>query len=273
MTPGEDGLFQVLGNPGTGIMRGYPKNFLFDGVTLAPAGGDVHVTNSDLPEGIVTMCVNTNGVVFDTADAGCTVYFDDPCATNLYFYGPGDVTKVGAGAVRFTANDDLHEGRTFVRGGTYAVSTWSLSSGFAVTGDGSTVELANEAYEGDVSIGARSVLDMSNPTVTVVSTTNLHLAADSVVKVCMTREGSDLIDVREGVCDLPAYGNIVLDVEVCPDVPPGLYAVVAFPGPAAGNWIGRFKTPGRQQVALAFAADRTILCVRVRPAATVLYIR
>ena len=279
MMPDADGMFQVLGSPGVGIMRRSPKNFLFDGVTLAPAGGDVHVTNASLPEGLVTICVNTNGVVFDTADAdassgaGRTVFFDDPCATNLYFYGPGDVTKVGAGAVRFTANDDLHEGRTFVQGGTYAVSTWSLSSGFAVTGEGSSVELATMAYEGDVSIGACSVLDLSNPAVTLILTTNLHLAADSEVKVCVTRDGCDLIDVREGVCDLPAYGVVVLDVEVCPDVPPGLYAVVAFPGPATGNWVGRFKTPGRQQAALEFAADRTILYVRVRPAATVLYVR
>ena len=48
---------------------------------------------------------------------------------------------------------------------------------------------------------------------------------------------------------------------------------IAVTGTDAGSWLGRFKTPGRQQVALAFAADRTILCVRVRPAATVLCIR
>ena len=66
MAPGD---FQVMGSPGTGVMRRHPKNFLFDGVTLASVGGDVHVTNSDLPEGLVTMCVNTNGVVFETLDA------------------------------------------------------------------------------------------------------------------------------------------------------------------------------------------------------------
>ncbi|MBR1587286.1 MAG: hypothetical protein IJ658_03070, partial [Kiritimatiellae bacterium] len=191
------GAFQVLGEPGTGIMRRQPKNFLFDGVTFAPVGGDVRVTNSDLPEGLVTMCVNTNGLVFDTFDAaagtGRTVFFDDPCATNLYFYGPGDVTKVGAGAVRFTANEDLHEGRTFVHGGTYAVSTWSLSSGFHVTGEGASVEFAGEFYEGDVSVGPGSVLDLSDPAVTTVATTNLQLAAGAVLKVCVTPDGCDLL--------------------------------------------------------------------------------
>ena len=270
------GAFQVLGDPGTGIMRRH-KNFLFDGVMFAPVGGDVHVTNSDLPEGLVTMCVNTNGVVFDTFDAaagiGRTVFFDDPCATNLFFYGPGDVTKAGAGAVRFTANDDLHEGRTFVQGGTYAVSTWSLSSGFFVTGEGSTVELAGEGYEGDVSVGTGGVLDLSDPAVTVVATTNLHLAAGAVLKVCVTSAGCDLVDVREGTCDLPGDGVAVLDVTIRPDAPPGLYAAVAFPGSATGRWTGRFSALGGQQACLEFAAGGTVLCVRVRRAATVLYIR
>jgi autotransporter-associated beta strand protein len=271
------GAFQVLGNPGTGIMRRQYKNFLFDGVTFAPVGGDVHVTNSDLQEGLVTMCVNTNGVVFDTFDAaagvGCTVSFDDPCATNLFFYGPGDVTKVGAGAVRFTVNDDLHEGRTIVQGGTYAVSTWSLTSGFHVTGEGSTVELSGVAYGGDVSLGSGSVLDLSAPAVTMVVTTNLQLAADAVLKVCVTPDGCDLIDVSEGECDLPINGEVVLDVTVQTGTPPGLYAAVAFPSAVAGRWTGRFTAPGGQQVGLEFTADRKILCVRVRRAATMLYIR
>ena len=271
------GAFQVLGNPGTGIMRRQYKNFLFDGVTFAPVGGDVHVTNSDLQEGLVTMCVNTNGVVFDTFDAaagvGCTVSFDDPCATNLFFYGPGDVTKVGAGAVRFTVNDDLHEGRTIVQGGTYAVSTWSLTSGFHVTGEGSTVELSGVAYGGDVSLGSGSVLDLSAPAVTMVVTTNLQLAADAVLKVCVTPDGCDLIDVSEGECDLPINGEVVLDVTVQTGTPPGLYAAVAFPSAVAGRWTGRFTAPGGQQAGLEFTADRKVLCVRVRRAATMLYIR
>jgi autotransporter-associated beta strand protein len=271
------GAFQVLGNPGTGIMRRQYKNFLFDGVTFAPVGGDVHVTNSDLQEGLVTMCVNTNGVVFDTFDAaagvGCTVSFDDPCATNLFFYGPGDVTKVGAGAVRFTVNDDLHEGRTIVQGGTYAVSTWSLTSGFHVTGEGATVELSGVAYEGDVSLGSGSVLDLSAPAVTMVVTTNLQLAADAVLKVCVTPDGCDLIDVSEGECDLPINGEVVLDVTVQTGTPPGLYAAVAFPSAVAGRWTGRFTAPGGQQAGLEFTADRKVLCVRVRRVATMLYIR
>ena len=271
------GAFQVQGNPGTGIMRRQYKNFLFDGVTFAPVGGDVHVTNSDLQEGLVTMGVNTNGVVFDTFDAtagvGRTVSFDDPCATNLFFYGPGDVTKVGAGAIRFTVNDDLHEGRTFVRGGTYAVSTWSLTSGFHVTGDGSTVELSGVGYEGDVSLGSGSVLDLSDPAVTMVVTTNLQLAADAVLKVCVTPDGCDLIDAREARCDLPIDGDVALDVAVLPGTPPGLYAAVAFPSAVAGGWAGRFTAPGGQQAGLEFTGDRKVLCVRVRRAATMLYVR
>ena len=271
------GAFQVQGNPGTGIMRRQYKNFLFDGVTFAPVGGDVHVTNSDLQEGLVTMGVNTNGVVFDTFDAaagaGRTVSFDDPCATNLFFYGPGDVTKVGAGSVRFSVNDDLHEGRTFVRAGTYAVSTWSLTSGFHVTGEGSTVELSGVGYEGDVSLGSGSALDLSAPAVTMVVTTNLQLAADAVIKVCVTPDGCDLIDARGGRCDLPIDGEVVLDVTVRAGTPPGLYAAVAFPSAVAGSWTGRFAAPGGQQAGLEFTRDRKVLCVRVRRAATMLYVR
>ena len=274
MEPDAFGTFQVQGNPGTGVMRRMLKSFFFDGVTLAPVGGDVHVTNSGLPEGLVAMYV-TNQVVFSTCDAGAgrTVFFDDPCATNLYFHGPGEVTKVGAGAVRFTTTYDLHEGRTFVQGGTYAVASGSLSSGFVVTGEGVSAELACPIYEGDVSVGAGGVLDLSDPALTVVVTTNLQLAADAVVKVCVTSDGCDLIDARDGVCDLPGSGAVVLDVTVRPDTPPGLYAVVAFPGAESGNWTARFTTPGGQQVGLELASNRTVLCVRVRRAPTVLYLR
>jgi len=271
------GAFQVLGNPGAGVQSRYSKNFLFDGVTFAPVGGDVHVTNSDLPEGLVSMCVNTNGVVFDTADAptvgGRTVFFDDPGAGNLFFWGPGDVTKVGAGAVRFTETVDEHEGRTIVQGGTYEVSTWSFSSGFVVTGAGSTAALSCEAYEGDVSVGTGGVLDLSAPAVTVVVTTNLQLEAGAVLKVCVTPDGCDLVDVREGTCELPIDGEVMLDVTVRPDTPPGLYAVLAAPHALPACWTGRFTTPGRQPSELVFAADSTILCVRVRRPGTVLILR
>ncbi len=270
MAPGD---FQVMGSPGSGVMRRHPKNFLFDGVTLASVGGDVHVTNSDLPEGLVTMCVNTNGVVFETLDAASTILFDDPCATNLYFHGPGDVTKVGAGAVRFTETDDLHEGRTVVEGGTYAVSTWSISSGFVVSGTGAAVEYAGEVYEGAVSVGAGGVFDLSDPAVTYMTTTNLQLAAGAVVKVCVAPEGCDVIDASEGECVLPADGDVVLDVRIQAGTPPGLSAVVAFPSAATGRWSGRFTTPGGQQAELVFAEDRKVLCVRVRRAPTILYIR
>ena len=235
MAPGD---FQVMGSPGTGVMRRHPKNFLFDGVTLASVGGDVHVTNSDLPEGLVTMCVNTNGVVFETLDASSTILFDDPSATNLYFYGPGDVTKVGAGAVRFTETDDQHEGRTIVEGGTYAVSTRSISSGFVVSGAGAAVEYSGVYYEGAVSVGAGGVFDLSDPAVTYVATTNLQLAAGAVVKVCVAPEGCDVIDASEGECALPSDGDVVLDVSVSPDTPSGFYPVVAFPFHVRSAWTG-----------------------------------
>ena len=270
MAPGD---FQVMGSPGTGVMRRHPKNFLFDGVTLASVGGDVHVTNSDLPEGLVTMCVNTNGVVFETLDASSTILFDDPSATNLYFYGPGDVTKVGAGAVRFTETDDQHEGRTIVEGGTYAVSTRSISSGFVVSGAGAAVEYSGVYYEGAVSVGAGGVFDLSDPAVTYVATTNLQLAAGAVVKVCVAPEGCDVIDASEGECTLPADGDVVLDVSVSPDTPSGHYPVVAFPDAAMERWTGRFTAPGGQQAELLFTDDRKVLCVRVRRAPTILYIR
>ena len=273
----ESGEFQVMGNPGTGVMRRQPKNFLFDGVTLTPVGGDVHVTNADLPEGLVTMCVNTNGVVFDTFDAaagiGRTVFFDDPCATNLYFHGPGDVTKVGAGAVRFTETYDLHEGRTIVEGGTYAVATWSSSSGFVVSGAGAKVEYSGEVYEGAVSVGAGGAFDLSDPAFSVVMATNLQLAAGAVVKVCVTPEGCDVIDAREGECALPTDGDVILDVRIQPNTSPGLYPMIAFPAAATGRWSGRFTAPGGQQAELAFTGDHKVLCVRVRRAPTILYIR
>ena len=223
------------------------------------------------------MCVNTNGVVFDTFDAaagiGRSIFFDDPCATNLYFHGPGDVTKVGAGAVRFTETYDLHEGRTIVEGGTYAVATWSCSSGFVVSGAGAAVEYSGEVYEGAVSVGAGGAFDLSDPAVSVVVATNLQLAAGAVVKVCVTSEGCDVIDASEGACDLPAEGDVVLDVRIQPDTPPGLYPVIAFPAEATGRWSGRFTVLGGQQAELAFTDDRKVLCVRVRRAPTILSIR
>ncbi|MBR1587157.1 MAG: hypothetical protein IJ658_02410, partial [Kiritimatiellae bacterium] len=63
------------------------------------------------------------------------------------------------------------------------------------------------------------------------------------------------------------------DVTVSPDAPPGLYAAVAFPDAATGGWTGRFTTPGGQHAGLELTSDRKVLCVRVRPAATALYIR
>ena len=142
-----------------------------------------------------------------------------------------------------------------------------------MAGDGSTVELSGVGYEGDVSLGSGSVLDLSDPAVTMVVTTNLQLAADAVLKVCVTPDGCDLIDAREARCDLPIDGDVALDVAVLPGTPPGLYAAVAFPSAVAGGWAGRFTTPGGQQVGLEFTADRKILCVRVRRAATMLYVR
>ena len=124
-----------------------------------------------------------------------------------------------------------------------------------------------------MSVSAGGVLDLSDPELTAVVTTNLQLAAGAVMKVCVTPDGCDLIDVRNGVCDLPGSGAVVLDVTVRPDTPPGLYAVAAFPDAASGNWTGRFTAPGGQQVDLAFALNRTVLCVRVRRAPTVLYFR
>ena len=70
-----------------------------------------------------------------------------------------------------------------------AVSTWSLTSGFHVTGEGSAVELSGVAYEGDVSLASGSVLDMSASAVTIVVTTNIQLAAGAVLKVCVTPDG------------------------------------------------------------------------------------
>ena len=102
---------------------------------------------------------------------------------------------------------------------------------------------------------------------------NLQFADGAGVKVCVTPDGCDLIDARGGACGLPEAGAVVLDVAVSPDTPPGLYAVVAFPGAASGNWTGRFTTPGGQQVDLVRALNHTVLCVRVRRAPTVLYMR
>ena len=124
-----------------------------------------------------------------------------------------------------------------------------------------------------MSVGAGGVLDLSDPELTAVVTTNLQLAAGAVMKVCVTPDGCDLIDVRNGVCDLPGSGAVVLDVTVRPDTPPGLYAVVAFPDAVSGNWTSLFTTPGGQQVGLELASNRTVLCVRVRRAPTVLYFR
>ena len=72
---------------------------------------------------------------------------------------------------------------------------------------------------------------------------------------------------------LPIDGEVVLDVTMRPDTPPGLYAVLASSHALPECWAGRFTTPGRQQAELVFAADRTILCVRVRRPGTVLILR
>ena len=67
--------------------------------------------------------------------------------------------------------------------------------------------------------------------------------------------------------------SLTLDVTVRSDAPPGLYAVVAFPRADTSRWAGRFTAPGGQQARLEFTSDRKVLCVRVRRAATVLYVR
>ena len=122
-------------------------------------------------------------------------------------------------------------------------------------------------------MGAGGVFDLSDPAVSVVVATNLQLAAGAVVKVSVTPEGCDVIDASEGTCDLPVDGDVVLDVRIQPNTPPGLYPVIAFPAAATGRWSGRFMVPGGQSAELVFSNDRKALSVRIRRAATVLYIR
>ena len=135
------------------------------------------------------------------------------------------------------------------------------------------MEYSGEVYEGAVSVGAGGAFNLSDPAVRVVVATKLQLAAGAVMRVCVTPEGCDVIDAREGECALPADGDVVLDMRIQPNTPPGLYPVIAFPMAATGRWTGQFTAPGGQQADLAFTGDRTVLCVRVRRVPTILYIR
>ena len=135
------------------------------------------------------------------------------------------------------------------------------------------MEYSGAYYEGAVSVGAGGVFDLSDPAVSVVVATNLQLAAGAVVKVCVAPEGCDVINASEGEIALPSDGDVVLDVRIQPGTPPGLYTVVLFPSAATGRWRGRFTAPGGQRGALIFTNDHKVLCVRVRRAPTILYIR
>ncbi len=247
---GRDGLFQAYENidwvNGDGV-------FIFNGTTLAPTGSLV-VTSSAHPKSTTILYVDEGGVCFDVPD-GMSLTFGDAEPTYL-FGGEGGLVKRGPGRLRFMTVDDLHDGPTHLEEGVYELAMWTTSSDFRVA--------------------PGAVLDLSNPQPTPLALTNLVLAADSSVKLCVSPEGYDVIDVRGGVWELPANGTVQMDVVVKPRTLAGDYVIfradpVDGQGPSGLSW--DLRNEGWLRASWLKSADGCVVGVRVHPVATVLLLR
>ncbi len=245
---GTDGLFPVYEDLrlGHGI-------FCFDGTTLAPTGGTLVVTSAIHPKSRTILYVEEGGVAFDVPGGACLTLGGD--GETFLFGGPGGVVKRGAGRLRFATVDDLHEGPTLIREGTYELATDTAARDFTVEG---------------------GVLDLTAGAAPLeLNLTNLVLAAGTEVKLKLSPEGGDVLDVRGGQLLCPERGTTVLDVTVRPGTPAGDYAVLLADELSDAAWAAlscRIRSPGRRAACFR-SADRTTLVIRVHPLATTILVR
>lgn len=244
---GADGVFPVYED----LRLGHGV-FCFDGTTLAPTGGTLVVTSAVHPRSRTILYVEEGGVVFDVPDGTCLTLGGD--GETFLFGGPGGVVKRGAGRLRFATVDDLHEGPTVIREGTYELATDTASCDFTLEG---------------------GVLDLTAGDSRVLELTNLVLAAGAEMKLKVTPEGGDVLDVRGGRLVCPERGTAVLDVTVRPGTPAGDYAVLLADELSDAAWAAlscRIRAPGRRTACFR-SADRTALVIRVHPLATTILVR
>ncbi len=244
---GTDGLFPVYEDLrlGHGI-------FCFDGTTLAPTGGTLVVTSAVHPKSRTILYVEEGSVAFDVPD-GTYLTLGGEQETFL-FGGPGGVVKRGAGRLRFATVDDLHEGPTVIREGIYELATDTASCDFTLEG---------------------GVLDLAAGEPHVLSLTNLVLAAGTEVKLKLSPEGGDVLDIRGGRLVCPERGTAVLDVAVWTETPAGDYAVLLADELSDAAWAAlscRIRAPGRRTACFR-SADGTALVIRVHPLATTILVR
>lgn len=265
----EEGVFPVWGK---GIYSSHYGYFSFDGVTLAPCGGDVLLSGLGFAGSRAVMYIEEGGVTFDTSD-GSLVLGEE--GSDILFGGEGPVTKVGSGEVRFTADVvDQHEGGTDVRGGTYAVESWTLAEGFAVRGEGTTLELSTPECWSNIDLGEGTILDMSDPEPTWLATTNLTAAAGATIRMSVGPDDGDLIDVRGGALSLA--GTVPCEVVVLPGARPGIHPFFVVDARAArrlSSLAVNLLAPSWMKAAVRRTSDGTILFVDIPRPGTVLLIR
>ncbi len=265
----ENGVFPVWGK---GIYSSHYGYFSFDDVTLAPRDSDVLVTGLGFAGSRAVMYVEKGGVTFDTT-GGSLVLGED--GADILFGGEGPVTKVGPGEVRFTAVvGDQHEGGTFVGGGTYAVESMTLAEGFALRGEGTTLELATPLCESAIDLGAGTILELSSSVPTTLVTTNFTAEANAILRLTVGFEGGDLIDVRDGKFSL--MGRVPCEIYLEPDVLPGTYPFFAVDPAAAENLAALavvLVKPCWMNAAVIRSAGDTTLAVEIARPGTVLLVR
>lgn len=244
---GTDGLFPVYED--LPLTDGF---FRFDGTTLAPTGGTLVVTSTVHPRSRTILYVEEGGVAFDVPGGACLTLGGEQ--ETFLFGGPGGVVKRGAGRLRFATIDDLHEGPTVIREGTYELATDTAARDFMLEG---------------------GVLDLTAGDPHMLWLTNLVLAAGTEVKLKLSPEGGDVLDVRGGQLLCPERGTAVLDVTVRPGTPAGDYAVLVadeLSDIACAALSCRIRAPGRR-AACYRSADGTALVIRVHPLATTILVR
>ena len=245
---GTDGLFPVYED--LPLTDGF---FRFDGTTLASTGGTLVVTSAAHPKSRTALCVEGGGVAFDVPAGACLTLGGD--GETFLFGGPGGVVKRGAGRLRFATVDDQHEGPTLIREGAYELATDTASRDFTLEGGVLDLTAGNHPLE--------------------LNLTNLVLTAGTEVKLKLSPEGSDVLDVRDGRLVCPERGTAVLDVTVRSGTPAGDYAILIADGlsdAACAALSCRIRAP-RRRAGCFRSADGTALVIRVHPFATTILVR
>ena len=252
-----DGRFPLLG-----FYLRYTAFIVLNGTTVVPGCACVAACADGEPDSEVALYVEEEGAVFETPWGQSLTLEDD--GTRILFGGPGDVVKTGGGCFRLAGVDDQHTGATRILAGTYALAGACLSPAF---------ELATG-----------SVLDLSDPYPTVIEATNFVWSAGGEVRLGVSAEGCDCLDLRaQGTnplesCALHVTGTGALDltVHVYPNAKAGRYALLRTDGmpreeivrllPRVVGGIGRAVhvawTDDRCDLVLVLGEPGTILLVR-----------